>query len=90
MEAWPGTVAINKTKLNQKHAFRIIFFKDKLIQAKPLLQSINALNTYHIFHILSFVQKVKNTHIPQILRAVLSVTNNKYITSAKNIFEASL
>ena len=57
--AWGST---NKTKLNQllrhqKHASRIIFFKDKLTHAKPLLQYINALNVYqlNIFHILLFI-----------------------------------
>ena len=54
--AWAST---NKTKLNnllmhQKHAARIIFFKDKLTHAKPLLKSMNALNisVEHISNII--------------------------------------
>ena len=82
--AWGST---NKTKLNQllrhqKHASRIIFFKDKLTHAKPLLQSINALNIYqlNIFHILLFMHKVKNEQTPQIFKTIFSKTNNKYNT----------
>ena len=57
--SWAST---NKTKLNnllmhKKHAARIIFFKDKLTHAKPLLQSMNALTIYqlNIFQILLFM-----------------------------------
>ena len=86
METWPGG-STNKTKLNQllrhqKHASRIIFFKDKLTHAKPLLQSINSLNIYqlNIFHILLFMHKVKNEQTPQIFKTIFSKTNNKYNT----------
>ena len=80
--AWGST---NKNKLNQflrhqKHAFQIIFFKEKLTHAKPLLQSINALNIYqlNIFQILLFMYKVKKYEKPQIFRTVFYVTNKKY------------
>ena len=76
----------NKTKLNQllrhqKHTSRILFFKDKLTHAKPLLQSINAPNIYqlNIFHILLFMDKVKNEHHKS-LKAFFSKTNNIYNT----------
>ena len=82
--AWGST---NKTKLNQllrhqKHASRLIFFKDKLTHAKPLLQSINALNIYqlNIFRILLFMHKVKNERTPQIFKTFFFKTNNIYNT----------
>ena len=67
---------------HQKQASRIIFFKDKLTHAKPLLQSINALNIYqlNIFRILLFMHKVKNERAPQIFKTVFSKTNNIYNT----------
>ena len=82
--AWGST---NKTKLNnllmhQKHAARIIFFKDKLTHAKPLLKSMNALNIYqlNIFQILLFMHNVKNNQTPNIFNNIFSKLENKYNT----------
>ena len=63
--AWGST---NKTKLNQllrhqKHASRLIFFKDKLTQAKPLLQSINALNISRVHIYVNFYIRIKSSFI---------------------------
>ena len=75
---------INRNKLlrHQKHASRIIFFKDKVTHAIPLLQSINTLNSYqlNIFYILLFTHTVENKETPQIIRTVFSRTKIKYNT----------
>ena len=70
--AWGST---NKTKLSvllrrQKHASRIIYFKDKYTHARPLLKELNALNIYqlNINNTLLFMHKVKNNTIPNIFK----------------------
>ena len=62
--AWAST---NKSKLqalyrHQKHAARIINFKDKFTFAKPLFQQINAMTVYemNIFQTLCFMYLCKN------------------------------
>ena len=62
---WGST---NKSKLTplyrqQKHAARIIFFKDRLRHANPLLKKVNALNIYQIntFNALFYVQITSRT-----------------------------
>ena len=70
--AWTST---NKNKLqtlyrHQKHAARIINFKDKFTSAKPLLEQINALTVYemNIFHTLCFMYLCKNENTPSIFK----------------------
>ena len=86
--AWGST---NKTKLNvilrrQKHASRIIFFKDKYTHARPLLKELNALNIYqlNINNILLFMHRVKNNTIPNIFKQSFKINKNKYNTKATN------
>ena len=86
--AWGGT---NKTKLSallrrQKHASRIIYFKDKYTHAKPLLKRLNALNIYqlNINNSLLFMHKVRNNNIPNIFKKSFKITVNKYNTKSAN------
>ena len=62
--AWAST---SKSKIqafyhHQKHAARIINFKDKFTSAKPLLEQINAMTVYemNIFQTLCFIYLCKN------------------------------
>ena len=75
--------------MKQKHAARIIFFKDKLTHAKRLLQSMNALNIYqlNIFQTLLFMHKVKMDQTPNTFKNIFSELKNKYNTrSCQNNF----
>ena len=82
--AWGST---NKSKLqslyrHQKHASRIINFKDKFTHSKPLLQSMKVLNIFqiNIFQTLCFMFKTIHNDTPEIFSHVLNVIQNKYKT----------
>ena len=83
--AWAST---NKSKLKkilnkQKHASRIIYFKDKFTSAAPLMQNFNVLNIYQlntIYQVLLFMHKVKNHNISKIFEKCFKITFNKYNT----------
>ena len=84
--AWAST---HKSKLKgllrkQKHASRIIYFKDKYTHAKPLMQKMKSLNIYqlNIYQILLFMHKVKNNNIPNIFKNSFQLNNNKYNTKS--------
>ena len=86
--AWAST---NKSKLNtlhrrQKHASRIIYFKDKNTHAKPLLKKLNALNIYqlNVYQVLLFMHKVKNNSIPNVFKNAFIINSNKYNTKNAN------
>ena len=86
--AWAST---NKSKLNtlhrrQKHASRIIYFKDKNTHAKPLLKKLNALNIYqlNVYQVLLFMHKVKNNSIPNVFKNAFIINSNKYNTTNAN------
>ena len=86
--AWAST---NKSKLKkilnkQKHASRIIYFKDKFTSAAPLMQNFNVLNIYqlNIYQVLLFMHKVKNHNISKIFEKCFKITFNKYNTKASN------
>ena len=85
---WGST---NKSKLNvilrrQKHASRIIYFKDKYTHARPLLKEMNALNIYqlNINNTLLFMHKVKNNTTPNIFKQSFNINTNKYNTKSTN------
>ena len=88
--AWAST---NKSKLqalyrHQKHAARIINFKDKFTSAKPLLEQINAMTVYemNIFQTLCFMYLCKNGNTPSIFKHIYTLKPiNKYTTRSKNI-----
>ena len=87
--AWGST---HKSKLipilrQQKHASRIIFFKET--HARPLMKDLNALNIFqmNILQNLIFMYKVKNNTIPSIFQNRFMLNNkHKYTTrsSAEN------
>ena len=73
--AWAST---NKSTLQalyryQKHAARIINFKDKFASAKPLLEQINAMTMYemNIFLTLCFMYLCKTRRAPSILNTFM-------------------
>ena len=81
---WSST---NKTKLKtlhrrQKHAARIIYFKDRFTHSKPLMQSLKALNIYqlNIYKTILFMYNVKNNNIPRIFKSSFTTVINKYNT----------
>ena len=88
---WAST---NKSKLKtllrrQKHAARIIHFKNKYIHARPLLQNMEALNVYqlNIQQTLLFMHKVKHGNIPNVFKNSFPLNSNKYGTkSTKSSF----
>ena len=81
--AWRST---HKSKLEllcrrQKHAARLIYFKDRYTHAKPLLDDTKALNIYelNIFNILRFMYKCKYDMCPPIFEDVYNLkSRNKY------------
>ena len=70
--AWGSTY---KSKLKtilrrQKHASRIVYFKDKYTHARPLMIEMNALNIYqmNIYQTLLFMHKVKSNNIHDVFQ----------------------
>ena len=87
--AWGST---HKSKLvslyrQQKHAARIIYFKDKLTHAEPLLKKMNALNVYqlNIFQTLNFMFKTKHQLVPLAFQNIFSTKINKYTLKSSNL-----
>ena len=88
--AWFST---NKSKLqalycHQKHAARIIDFKDKFTSSKPLLQQINAMTVYklNIFETLYFMYLCKIGNTPSIFKHIYTLKSiNEYTTRSKNV-----
>ena len=86
---WGST---NQSKLlplyrKQKHAARIIFFKDKLTHAKPLLSEINTLSLYqlNLFQTLDFMYKTNKNLVPVTFKGLFIKCQNKYtLKSADN------
>ena len=92
--SWGST---NKSKLTplyrqQKHAARIIFFKDRLSHANPLLKQINALNIYqlNIYNTLIFMYKSQIGLVPDIFHEICSIPKNKYILRSSDDFSIPL
>ena len=91
--AWAST---HTTKLqclhrHQKHAVRLINYKDRYTHASPLLKDIKVLNVYelNIFNILCLMYKCKNEMCPPALRDLYNPRpRNKYILREKDaLFE---
>ena len=75
--AYKVWVSTNKSKVqalyrHQKHAARIINFKDKFTSGKPLLDQINAMAVYEmdIFKTLCFMYLCKNRNTPSIFKHI--------------------
>ena len=81
--AWASTY---KSKLeglyrHQKHAARIINFKDRFTDAQPLLHNMKALNIFQInlFHIIFFMFKCKKKIAPPIFHNLFTpIPENEY------------
>ena len=74
------TKVTNKSKLqglyrHQKHATKIINFKDKFTSPKPLLDEINAMTVYemNIFQTLCFMYLCKNGNTPSIFKHIYTL-----------------
>ena len=86
--AWAST---HKSKLeplyrHQKHAARIINFKDKFTHAQPLLYDMKALNIFqlNLSHILYFMFKCKKKIAPPIFHDLFTPKpENKYNSRSK-------
>ena len=73
---------------HQKHATRVINFKDKFTSAKPLLKQINVMTVHemNIFQTLYFMYLCKNGSTPSIFKHIYTLKPiNKYKTRSKNI-----
>ena len=82
-----GQVSTHKSKLvtlyrRQKHASRLIHFKDKFTHAQPLLKSMNALNIFqiNIYQHIIFMYKCKHNLLPRLYRNSFQLSTNKYDT----------
>ena len=84
--AWAGIFQSKlKKKLltKQKHAVRIIIHEEKETHARPLLKEIHTLKKFmqiNVLKILTFIQKVKNTTIPQVFLNTFEEIEHKYPT----------
>ena len=81
--AWGST---QKTKLStlyrqQKHAIRLLSFKDQFTHSRPLFKEIGGLNIYeiNIFNILCLMFKCKNKALPKAFEGLFTLKpKNKY------------
>ena len=88
--AWGST---HKSKLetlyrHQKHAVRIINFKDRFTHSKPLFVEMKILNLYelNVFHVLSFMFKCKLSISPKIFLDLFTFKpQNRYLMRSKLI-----
>ena len=82
--AWGSSfkTGLKKIFLKQKQAARIIFHKDRLTHARPLMNQLKALNVYQInlYQIASFMYQVKNGSIPKIFSNDFSSVEHSYPT----------
>ena len=88
--AWAST---HKSKLitlyrRQKHASRLIHFKDKFTHAQPLLKSMNALNIFqiNIYQYIIFMYKCKHNLLPRLYQNSFQLSTNKYDTRSTGNF----
>ena len=77
---WTST---NKSKLqalyrHQKHAARILHFKDKFTSPKPLLEQISAMTVYEMntFQTLGFMYLCRHGNTPSILKHIYTLKTN--------------
>ena len=89
--AWGST---HKSKLetlyrHQKHAVRIINFKDRFTHSKPLFVEMRILNLYelNVFQVLSFMFKCKLDISPKIFLNLFTFRKNKYTLRSQFLIE---
>ena len=79
---WASTFKSKLTSIfrTQKHAIRVIYFKDKFAHTKPLFDDIKVMNIYeiNIFQTLSFMFKCKNKEVPAIFERIYNIKTNSY------------
>ena len=82
-------IEIKPTTPSKKHAARTIYFKDKLTDATPLLQQLNALNMYqlNILQTLNFVFKLQQNLVPNTFHQLFTKRINKYSLRSDNYTE---
>ena len=71
----------------QKHACRIILYKNKMHHAKPLMKKLNMLSIHdiNIYQHLVFMYKYKSNSLPQIFSEYFSlVSNERYNLRSQN------
>ena len=80
--AWGST---HKSKLislykKQKHALRLIYFKDKLTHTKPLFEKINTMNIFqlNIYNTSKFIFKTQRNLVPSIFHDAFTEKLTKY------------
>ena len=76
--------------MKQKHAIRVINFKDRYTHAAPLFLDINALNIYklNIYNILCLVYKCKNKTCPPVFHNIYTEKPpNKYCLRNNGILQ---
>ena len=86
--AWAST---SKTKLEslyrrQKHAVRVINFKDRFTHTSPLFKEMKILSLYkiNIYQVLTFVLKCKLGIAPAIFQSIYTLKpENKYVTRSQ-------
>ena len=88
--AWASTNKSNLQALchHQKHAARIINFKDKFTSAKTLFEQINTMTVdqINIFQTLCFMYLCKNRNTSSIFKRIYTPKPiNKYMPRSKNI-----
>ena len=88
--AWASTHKSKLTPLyrHQKHASRLIHFKDKFTHAQPILKSMNALNIFQInmYQHIIFMFKCKHNHVPNFYKNFFELNLNKYDTRSTGNF----
>ena len=87
--AWGSTYKTNLASLyrSQKHAIRVINFKDRFTESKPLFKKMKILNVYeiNIFQVLCFMFKCKMKTSPPIFHMIFQLKPpNKYAMRLTN------
>ena len=90
--AWGSScrTGLKNILIKQKQASRIIFHKDRLTHARPLLKDLKALNVYqlNLYQVTSFMYQVKMGTVPKIFNNDFSSVDHSYSTRfALNSFQ---
>ena len=93
--AWESTSKSKLKRLHrcQKHAARVIYYKDRYTHASPLLNDLKALNGFqlNIFNILYFMYKCMQNLSPPVFRNIFTHrTKTKYALRNENFIQELL
>ena len=82
--AWASTHKANLEKIHsqQKHAFRIVYNKDRCYHTKELFRSCNVLNVYKLklLNTSTFMHKIKTGTSPAAFHTTFKMPSHSYIT----------